>query len=189
MAAMSAPAEKARSPAPVITTARTVSSASNSSSAAPSASRVAGSSALSAFGRSMRRTATPPAHSIATGSGAGSAMTTAGLIARTRRACQSGDRNAAASPLPMDPHVAPTHGPCWRGPPGSGRHLRGSGYDTVMDGPAALALVAHGDDVALGWRAPRSVGYVSARRDVPPALLTLATALLFGLSFPPVGAA
>jgi len=30
---------------------------------------------------------------------------------------------------------------------------------------------------------------VSPRRDVPPALLTLATALLFGLSFPPVGAA
>src|SRR5262249_42952326 len=34
-----------------------------------------------------------------------------------------------------------------------------------------------------------SVRYASASRDVPPALLTLATAILFGLSFPPVGAA
>lgn len=58
-----------------------------------------------------------------------------------------------------------------------------------MDGPVALALIAHEERVALGWRAHQSVGYVSARRDVPPAILTLATALLFGLSFPPVGAA
>jgi apolipoprotein N-acyltransferase len=33
------------------------------------------------------------------------------------------------------------------------------------------------------------VRYASTPRDVQPALLTLATALLFGLSFPPVGAA
>ena len=63
----------------------------------------------------------------------------------------------------------------------------------------SVPITSRGDAAAAsgqGATSPHStggvtglIGYVSPRRDVPPALLTLATALLFGLSFPPVGAA
>jgi apolipoprotein N-acyltransferase len=58
------------------------------------------------------------------------------------------------------------------------------GASAPSDGPVDVAARSVAD-----LAGHQVVGYVSARRDVPPALLTLATALLFGLSFPPVGAA